>query len=113
ESRAVQCVFPESRLPRVRQLRFFAMSSCKDAPEFCRALLHCMLAAAIPVFAFARGSALEPAASGCTNLDAVPVQFTIDYQSAIQGIFDNHCIECHEGKDPPAGLDLSAGVSWS
>jgi hypothetical protein len=54
-----------------------------------------------------------PMAEGCANLDAIPIQFTIDYQSAIQGIFDNHCIECHEGKQPPAGLDLSAGGSWS
>ncbi|MEO7874515.1 MAG: hypothetical protein ABIR62_00170 [Dokdonella sp.] len=54
-----------------------------------------------------------PLADGCTNLDAIPIQFTIDFQSAIQGVFDNHCIECHEGKDPPAGLDLSAGGSWS
>jgi hypothetical protein len=58
-------------------------------------------------------AAVTPAAEGCTNLDAIPIQYTIDYQSAIQGIFDKHCIECHEGKDPPAGLDLSAGGSWS
>jgi len=55
----------------------------------------------------------EPAAAGCTNLDSIPIAFTIDYQSAIQGIFDNHCVACHEGNDPPAGLDLSAGGSWS
>ncbi len=55
-----------------------------------------------------------PQASGCTNLDTIPVQFTIDYQSAIQGIFDNHCIECHSGDPPfPGGLDLGAGSSWS
>lgn len=55
-----------------------------------------------------------PDASGCTNIDAVPVRFTIDFQSAIQGIFDNHCIECHSGDPPlPGDLDLSAGGSWS
>lgn len=92
----------------------FVASSRRGVQEVCRALLHCLLAAAIPVFAFARGSAIEPAASGCTNLDAVPIQFTIDYQSAIQGIFDNHCIECHSGDPPlPADLDLGAGGSWS
>ena len=59
-------------------------------------------------------SLVGPQSSGCTNLDAVPVQNTIDYQSAIQGIFDNHCIECHSGDPPlPGGLDLSAGGSWS
>lgn len=52
-------------------------------------------------------------ASGCTSLDAVPIQYTIDYQSAIQGIFDAHCIACHSGDLPPADLDLGAGGSWS
>jgi len=52
-------------------------------------------------------------ADGCTDLDAVPIQYVIDYQSAIQGIFDDNCIACHSGDKPPAGLDLSAGGSWS
>ncbi|MEO5624873.1 MAG: hypothetical protein ABIQ70_02550 [Dokdonella sp.] len=95
-------------------MRFSVASSRKGVPQACRAFTHCLLSAAIPVFAFAPGSAIEPAASGCSNLDDVPVQFTIDYQSAIQGIFDNHCIECHSGDPPlPADLDLSAGGSWS
>lgn len=82
--------------------------------KFWRTALHCLLAAAMPLSVFARGSAFDPTASGCTSLDAVPVQFTIDYQSAIQGIFDNHCIECHAGDPPlPADLDLGAGASWS
>jgi mono/diheme cytochrome c family protein len=52
-------------------------------------------------------------AEGCTDLDGVPVQYVIDYQSAIQGIFDDNCIACHSGDKPPAGLDLGAGGSWS
>jgi hypothetical protein len=70
------------------------------------------LGALMLVLPFARSANGDP--GGCSNLDAVPVQFTIDYQSAIQGIFDNHCIECHAGKPPlPADLDLGAGGSWS
>ena len=53
------------------------------------------------------------AASGCTDLDAVPIEYVIDYQAAIQGIFDDNCIECHSGDAPPADLDLSPGGSWS
>lgn len=76
------------------------------------ALLALASAAAAPPMDF--GSLAWPEADGCTNLDAVPVQSTIDYQSAIQGIFDNHCIECHSGDPPvPGDLDLSAGGSWS
>ena len=56
---------------------------------------------------------IASAASGCTDLDAVPVEYVIDYQAAIQGIFDNNCIECHSGDAPPADLDLSPGGSWS
>lgn len=97
----------------MRRLGFFLASSRKRVAKFCRALPYCFLAAAIPMLAFAQGGAIQPAASGCTNLDVVPIQFTIDYQSAIQGIFNNYCVECHEGKDPPGGLDLSAGGSWS
>jgi hypothetical protein len=82
-------------------------SPAARAPRFA----YCLGTLAL-VLAFARSAKGEP--SGCTNLDAVPVQFTIDYQSAIQGIFDNHCIECHAGKPPlPADLDLGAGGSWS
>ena len=57
--------------------------------------------------------------SGCTNLDAVPPQFTISYQAAIQGLFNNFngangCTDCHEpAAGPTGGLDLTAGVSWS
>lgn len=90
------------------------MSAFMSVPRGHSAILTCALTALMPLIVFARSSAIEPAASGCTNLDAVPVQFTIDYQSAIQGIFDNHCIECHSGDPPlPADLDLSAGGSWS
>ncbi len=53
------------------------------------------------------------AAAGCTNLDAILPLFTLDYQAAIQGVFDAYCTGCHEGDAPPAGLDLSPGVSWS
>jgi hypothetical protein len=77
-------------------------------------LVRRIFTVAIPALALLLASASAAAASGCTDLDAVPIQFTIDYQSAIQGIFDNHCIECHSGKPPlPADLDLSAGGSWS
>jgi hypothetical protein len=57
--------------------------------------------------------------SGCTNLDAIPPQFTISYQAAIQGLFNNFngangCTDCHEpSAGPTGGLDLTGGVSWS
>jgi hypothetical protein len=94
----------------VKSSRFSAASACVRLAGPHRALL----AASLTVVAIAHGAVSEPSASGCTNLDAVPIQFTIDYQSAIQGVFDNHCIECHSGDPPlPADLDLSAGSSWS
>lgn len=77
-------------------------------------LMSVMSVAPLTAAALEVWSSPDPDASGCTNLDAVPVQFIIDYQSAIQGIFDSHCTQCHSGDPPlPAGLDLSAGGSWS
>lgn len=78
--------------------------------------LRCSLAVAaciaLPAAVAAIAAADDP--SGCTNLDAVPIRYAIDYQAAIQGIFNDHCVECHSGAPPlPAGLDLSAGGSWS
>ncbi|GAA0705235.1 hypothetical protein [Dokdonella soli] len=54
-------------------------------------------------------------ASMCDSIDSVPVTFTIDYQSAIQGIFNANCVACHTNTAPPlpAGLSLDPGVSWS
>ncbi len=81
-----------------------------------RGLLRVALVlASLPAVARASGDPWTgfPLASGCTNLDAEPIQYTIDYQSAIQGIFNKNCTTCHEGDAPPAGLDLSAGGSWS
>lgn len=61
------------------------------------------------------------AASECDSLDSVPITFyssQIEYQSGIQGIFDNYCISCHtNGEDgdqmPSGGLSLDPGVSWA
>ncbi len=59
-------------------------------------------------------------ASQCDSLDSVPLTFLtsqIDYQSAIQGIFNDNCTACHTQPDgappPPADLNLDPGVSWS
>ena len=53
-------------------------------------------------------------AEGCTDLDSIPVEYVIDYQSAIQGIFNDRCVSCHSPEGgPPAGLDLTQGGSWS
>ncbi|MEP7043773.1 MAG: hypothetical protein ABI843_11965 [Dokdonella sp.] len=71
-----------------------------------------MLAVAAALF-LTRPAAAIGDAEGCTDLDGVPIQYVIDYQSAIQGIFDNNCIACHSGDKPPAGLDLGAGGSWA
>ena len=60
------------------------------------------------------GSAAAP--SGCTDISAVPVQYTITYGAAIQGLFDNFgagaCTDCHVSPMPAGNLDLTAGVSW-
>ena len=53
------------------------------------------------------------AATGCDNLDDIPITYNLDYQAAIQGIFNRHCTVCHEGESPSAGMDLSAGHSWT
>ena len=60
--------------------------------------------------------------SGCDDLSAEPVQYTVSY-SAIQSIFSTNCVSCHAtyvncdpdqgANNPPAGLDLCPGVSWS
>jgi len=58
--------------------------------------------------------------SGCTSIQNVPVQYSIEYGAAIQGIFDNFngmgsgCVDCHFAvADGGAGnLDLRAGFSW-
>jgi len=72
----------------------------------------CILTASAALVAACPAAAVG-AAQGCSDLDGVPIQYVIDYQSAIQGIFDDNCIACHSGDKPPAGLDLSAGGSWS
>lgn len=76
------------------------------------ALRGCVFAMAVVLFGTRHAAAFVDA-EGCSDLDAVPIQYLIDYQSAIQGIFDDNCIACHSGDKPPAGLDLSAGGSWS
>jgi hypothetical protein len=59
--------------------------------------------------------------SGCTSIQNVPVQYSIEYGAAIQGLFDNFssissagCTDCHFAiADGPAGnLDLTPGFSW-
>jgi hypothetical protein len=78
------------------------------------------------VFALALGCAglgrAFASATGCDDLDAQPVQYTISY-SAIQTVFNTNCVACHASYvdcdpangpgNPPAGLDLCPGVSWS
>ena len=53
------------------------------------------------------------AQSLCDSLDEIPVTYQISYQAGIQGLFNTHCTECHEGDTPAGDLDLSGGVSWS
>jgi hypothetical protein len=56
------------------------------------------------------------AADMCDSIDAVPVTFTVSYQSAIQGIFNANCVACHTNtadSPPPADLSLDPGLSWS
>ena len=65
----------------------------------------------VAVFAATSGAAF--AQSGCESLDAIPVTYQISYQAGIQGLFNTHCTECHEGDAPSGGLDLSGGISWS
>lgn len=50
-------------------------------------------------------------ATGCDDLEAIAETPAVDFQSAIQPIFDNTCIGCH-GASGPAGLDLRAGESY-
>ncbi len=50
-------------------------------------------------------------AAGCDDLDAIAETPGVDFQSAIQPIFDNNCTGCH-GEFGPAGLDLRAGESY-
>lgn len=85
----------------------------------------CLLASVSSAAAVSMGawSGSLAAPSGCTDISAVPVQYTITYGAAIQGLFDNFltnggtagCIDCHFAPPPtPAGnLDLTDGVSWS
>ena len=59
--------------------------------------------------------------SGCTSIQDVPVAHDIEYNSAIQNLFDNYsnknigCIDCHfeADKNPSGGLDLTDGISYA
>ncbi len=62
-----------------------------------------------------------PVLLSCTDISTVPVQYTITYGAAIQGVFDNFatnggnagCVDCHFPPSPTGNLDLTDGVSWS
>lgn len=42
---------------------------------------------------------------------AVAIGQTVDYETQIQPIFDQHCVSCHGGAFPQSGMDLSGGAS--
>lgn len=56
------------------------------------------------------------AQSGCDDLMGEPVTQDVHYDNQIQPIFNDHCIVCHSGPNPPpfipgGGLNLEAGQS--
>jgi hypothetical protein len=65
-------------------------------------------------------SSAAPPPSGCTDISAVPVQYTITFGAAIQGIFTNFsgmnsgCVDCHVAPDegPAGNLSLVDGFSY-
>ena len=77
-------------------------------------------ASATAMSSWPSGSAPPP--TGCTDISAEPVQYTINYSAAIQGLFDNFattggtagCIDCHVAPDdgPAGNLSLVGGYSW-
>ena len=69
--------------------------------------------AATALFAWGAAAAAPQEASLCDNLDEIPVHYQLDYNAAIQGIFNRHCTVCHVGPSPSAGMDLSSGHSWA
>lgn len=49
--------------------------------------------------------------SGCDDLSSIPELPLIDFQTEIQPIFDNNCIQCHGGPNPIAFMDLTQGYT--
>ncbi|HIJ70191.1 MAG TPA: hypothetical protein HPP87_02365 [Planctomycetes bacterium] len=39
-------------------------------------------------------------------------QRVIHYPTDVQPVLDKHCISCHSGEKPPAGLDLTGEMTW-
>jgi hypothetical protein len=49
--------------------------------------------------------------SGCDDLTGVAEVPQVDFNSEIQPIFDNNCIQCHGGPSPIAFMDLTQGYT--
>ena len=88
-----------------------------------RLKLLCLLVSMGSATAATVGSWPSPAApppGNCTDISAIPVQYTITYGAAIQGMFTNFsgtgqgCISCHSTPDanPSANLTLVDGYSY-
>lgn len=52
-------------------------------------------------------------AGSCTGASwsAANCAIVINYEQHIQPVWDNHCVACHTGANPPGALDLSRSVS--
>lgn len=88
-----------------------------------RLKLFCLLVSMGSATAASVGSWPSPAApppGNCTDISSVPVQYTITYGAAIQGIFTNFsgmnsgCVDCHVAPDegPAGNLSLVDGYSY-
>ena len=49
--------------------------------------------------------------SGCDDLTGIPELEWVDFDTEIQTIFNDNCIQCHGGPNPIAFMDLTLGTA--
>lgn len=72
-----------------------------------------LLALLIPCSVLVPGAQPLAGPVNCDDLSAVPMDFSVDYETEVQPIFTGGCANCHvESTFPLGGLRLDAGKSW-
>jgi hypothetical protein len=82
-------------------------------------VLVAVASAVVATSLVSRSQAVGIAPGSCTDISAVPVEYTITYGAAIQGIFTDYsgvnagCVDCHVNPGASGNLSLEAGISWA
>jgi hypothetical protein len=81
-------------------------------------VLVAVASAVIATSLVSRSQAGGFAPGSCTDISAVPVEYSITYGAAIQEIFSNYsgmsagCVDCHVNPWASGNLSLEPGISW-